>query len=159
MNQDIDFLKKKQRKQQSIKRSSIDSSVILNNSFYEKLTEYEWFNQSKIIASFLSIKTEIPTHYFNQYLLSLGKILCLPIIQDNEETLVFKKYSKGDNLKPALVYKFNNRPIKVRVLANSINRDIKNDLVTVDLLWPDFIQIMLELFQEDIQLHEQNHQV
>ena len=99
MNQDIDFLKKKQRKQQSIKRSSIDSSVILNNSFYEKLTEYEWFNQSKIIASFLSIKTEIPTQDFNQYLLSLGKILCLPIIQDNEETLVFKKYSKGDNLK------------------------------------------------------------
>ena len=60
---------------------------------------------------------------------------------------------------PALIYKFNNRPIKVRVLANSINSDIKNSLVTVDLLWPDFIQIILELFQEDIELHEQNYQV
>ena len=67
--------------------------------------------------------------------------------------------SKAENLKPALVYKFNNRPIKVRVLANSINKDIKNNLVTVDLLWPDFIQIILELFQEDIELHEQNYQV
>ena len=67
--------------------------------------------------------------------------------------------SKSENLKPALVYKFNNRPIKVRVLANSINKDIKNNLVTVDLLWPDFIQIILELFQEDIELHEQNYQV
>ena len=67
--------------------------------------------------------------------------------------------SKADNLSPALVYKFNNRPIKVRILANSINKDIKNNLVTVDLLWPDFIQIILELFQKDIELHEQNYQV
>jgi len=67
--------------------------------------------------------------------------------------------SSGHGLKPALVYKFNNRPIKVRVLANSINKEIKNNLVTVDLLWPDFIQIILELFQEDIELHEQNYQV
>ena len=67
--------------------------------------------------------------------------------------------SSGQGLKPALVYKFNNRPIKVRVLANSINKEIKNNLVTVDLLWPDFIQIILELFQEDIELHEQTYQV
>ena len=67
--------------------------------------------------------------------------------------------SSGQGLKPALVYKFNNRPIKVRVLANSINKEIKNNLETVDLLWPDFIQIILELFQEDIELHEQNYQV
>lgn len=67
--------------------------------------------------------------------------------------------STEQGLKPALVYKFNNRPIKVRVLANSINKEIKNNLVTVDLLWPDFIQIILELFQEDIELHEQNYQV
>ena len=67
--------------------------------------------------------------------------------------------SSGQGLKPALVYKFNNRPIKVRVLANSINKEIKNNLVTVDLLWPDFIQIILELFQEDIELHEQNYKV
>ena len=67
--------------------------------------------------------------------------------------------SSGQGLKPALVYKFNNRPIKVRVLANSINKKIKNNLVTVDLLWPDFIQIILELFQEDIELHERSYQV
>jgi hypothetical protein len=66
--------------------------------------------------------------------------------------------SKVDDLKPALVYKFNNRPIKVRVLASSINEKIQNNLVTVDLLWPDFIQIILELFQKDIELHEQNFQ-
>ena len=67
--------------------------------------------------------------------------------------------SSEEGSMPALVYKFNNRPIKVRILASSINKNIKNNLVTIDLLWPDFIQIILELFQEDIELHEQNYQV
>ena len=67
--------------------------------------------------------------------------------------------SKRSGLRPALVYKFNNRPIKVRILAHSINKKIKNDLVTLDLLWPDFIEIIIELFQEDIELHEQSYQV
>ena len=67
--------------------------------------------------------------------------------------------SKSENLKPALVYKFNNRPIKVRILAKCLNTKIKNDLVTVDLLWSDFIEIILELFQDDIELHEQNYQI
>ena len=66
--------------------------------------------------------------------------------------------SRDENYKPALVYKFNNRPIKVRVLASCINSKIANNLITVDLLWPDFIQIILELFQVDIELHEQNFQ-
>ena len=67
--------------------------------------------------------------------------------------------SNQEGMRPALVYKFNNRPIKVRILANSINNNIQNNQVTVDLLWPDFIQILLELFQEDIELHEKNYQV
>ncbi|MFL2708170.1 MAG: hypothetical protein ACJ0FW_04900 [Gammaproteobacteria bacterium] len=66
---------------------------------------------------------------------------------------------KDKKLKPALVYKFNNRPIKVRILAKSINQDIRDNLITIDLLWPDFIKIILELFQKDIELHEQNYQV
>ena len=67
--------------------------------------------------------------------------------------------SDAEELKPALVYKFNNRPIKVRILAKCLNTKIKNDLVTVDMLWPDFIEIILELFQDDIELHEQNYQI
>ena len=55
--------------------------------------------------------------------------------------------SEGYDLIPALIYKFNRRPIKVRILASTINPNIQNDLITVDLLWPDFIQILLELFQ------------
>ena len=64
-----------------------------------------------------------------------------------------------ESLMPALIYKFNRRPIKVRVLASSINPAIQNKLITVDLLWDDFIEIILELFQKDIQLHEERFQV
>ena len=67
--------------------------------------------------------------------------------------------SDREDLIPALIYKFNRRPIKVRVLASTINPNIQNHLITVDLLWPDFIQILLELFQKDIELHEQTYQV
>jgi len=99
MNQEIYLLKKKQRKEQTKKRSLIDTSVSLNNFFYKKLTKYDWFNEGKIIASFLSIKSEISTNELNQYLLSLEKILCLPVIENNKEILIFKKYCIGDELK------------------------------------------------------------
>ena len=85
MDQEIYLLKKKQRKEQATKRSLIDISVLSNNFFYKKLNDYHWFNKGKIIASFISIKSEISTNNLNQYLLSLGKILCLPVIENNEE--------------------------------------------------------------------------
>ena len=69
------------------------------------------------------------------------------------------RYCSAESLMPALIYKFNRRPIKVRLLASSINPAIQNKLVTVDLLWDDFIEIILELFQKDIQLHEETFQV
>ncbi|MFL2510421.1 MAG: 5-formyltetrahydrofolate cyclo-ligase [Alphaproteobacteria bacterium] len=99
MNQDLDLLKKIQRKEQSKKRLLIDTSIVSNNAFYNKLTKNYWFNSSKIVASFLSIKSEISTDALNQYLLSLGKILCLPIIENNKEILIFKRYCIGDELK------------------------------------------------------------
>ena len=99
MNQDLDLLKKIQRKEQSKKRLLIDTSIVSNNAFYNKLTKNDWFNNSKIVASFLSIKSEISTDALNQYLLCLGKILCLPIIENNKEILIFKRYCIGDKLK------------------------------------------------------------
>tara|TARA_B100001057_G_scaffold151892_1_gene151922 strand:- start:1073 stop:1498 length:426 start_codon:yes stop_codon:yes gene_type:complete len=67
--------------------------------------------------------------------------------------------SSNDNQIPALVYKFNRKPLKVRILASSINAKIKNKDITVDLSWEDFIGIIKELFSEDIDLHEKSPQV
>ena len=67
--------------------------------------------------------------------------------------------SRNDNQIPALVYKFNRKPLKVRILASSINTEIENQDITADLSWEDFISIIKELFLEDIDLHEQSPQV
>ena len=67
--------------------------------------------------------------------------------------------SSNDNQIPALVYKFNRKPLKVRILASCINTQIQNKDITVDLSWQDFISVIKELFLEDIDLHEQSPQV
>ncbi len=72
---------------------------------------------------------------------------------------VLRSCAQEDALMPALVYKFNRRPIKVRILAASINQDITDKMITVDLLWEDFIKIIQELFQKDILIHEERFQV
>ena len=64
--------------------------------------------------------------------------------------------SSNDNQIPALVYKFNRKPLKVRIMASCINTEIHNKDITVDLSWKDFILIIKELFLEDIDLHEQS---
>ena len=67
--------------------------------------------------------------------------------------------SRNANQIPALVYKFNRKPSKVRILASCINTQIQNKDITVDLSWQDFISVIKELFLEDIDLHEQSPQV
>ena len=59
----------------------------------------------------------------------------------------------------ALVYKFNRKPIKVRILASVINNNITDQSVTLDLQWDDFIVILKTLFQKDIDIHESSVQV
>ena len=56
---------------------------------------------------------------------------------------------------PALVYKFDRRPIKVRVPIGSINPDLHIDSpFNADLLWDDFIFLLKELYSEDIENHD-----
>jgi len=57
------------------------------------------FKNYKIVASFISFKSEISTQFLNEFLFNNGKILCLPIIKNNSETLNFIEY----NLKTKLV--------------------------------------------------------
>ena len=56
---------------------------------------------------------------------------------------------------PALIYKFNNRPIKVRVPLHTINNNLmKDDQLTCDLAWKEFIFILKTLYPEDIARHQ-----
>ena len=56
---------------------------------------------------------------------------------------------------PALVYKFDRRPIKVRVPLGAINPSLHLDSpFTADLLRDDFIFLLKELYANDIADHE-----
>tara|TARA_B110000438_G_C15696965_1_gene599377 strand:- start:516 stop:1091 length:576 start_codon:yes stop_codon:yes gene_type:complete len=116
----INNLKKKQREILSKKRLTLSKKVNLNkNYFYKVLESHNWFDESKIVASFLSIKSEIPSNNLNRFIESAGKILCLPIITNKkDDILVFRRYSEGDDLKTG---KFN---IKEPLSSKSFLPDI-----------------------------------
>ena len=100
MNSSIDFQKKKQRNVCSIKRLSLKKSIKFNNLIFDEfLSEKKWFQNSHIIGSFFSIKPEISTIPLNQFIESKKKILCLPVINNDNDFLEFKQYSNGDVLK------------------------------------------------------------
>ena len=96
---DLVLQKTKQRKEASTNR------ILINKSFQNKLLKFkyrffekQWFKKSKIIASFLSIKSEISTDYINRCVLKYNKILCLPVITNNLDVLIFREYKLGDKL-------------------------------------------------------------
>ena len=100
MIKEIDLLKKEQRNLLSKRRGILKNQINVNNDFFfRKLLTCEWFQESKIIASFLSIKSEISTTSLNNFIENQSKILCLPVmVNENNKYLIFKSYSKGDNL-------------------------------------------------------------
>jgi len=99
MMMNLDSRKKIQRER------AIKKRFLINQSFQKKIAKFnddffkiKWFEDGKIIASFLSIKTEISTDYLNEYILQKNKILCLPIIKEQSEILIFREYKSGNNL-------------------------------------------------------------
>ena len=100
MHKEINFLKKNQRNFSIEKRLKLNKSINLdNNIFYKNIKDYQWYKKSKTIASFLSIKSEIPTNGINKFLQESYKILCFPVIdKEKKGRLIFKSFSSKDKL-------------------------------------------------------------
>ena len=100
IRENIDLLKKNQRYQSSKKRLILNKTINVESLFLNNiLSRMDWFKKSKIVASFLSIKSEIPTAPLNGIIEKYEKILCLPAIPKNDSgILVFKRYFYGDKL-------------------------------------------------------------
>ena len=97
---EINVNKEHQRKISIKKRATLKDK---NSNAFQTLQDHLKglinFKNYKIIASFISFKSEISTQFLNEFLFNNGKILCLPIIKNNSETLNFIEY----NLKTKLV--------------------------------------------------------
>ena len=81
---EINVNKEYQRKISIKKRATLkDKNSNAFKSLQDHLKDLINFKNYKIIASFISFKSEISTQFLNEFLLNNGKILCLPIIKNN----------------------------------------------------------------------------
>ncbi len=98
---EINTSKEYQRKISIKKRATLKNK---NSNAFKTLPDHfkdlTNFKNYKIIASFISIKSEIPTQLLNEFLLDNNKILCLPVIKNNSETLNFVEYKLKTKLIP-----------------------------------------------------------
>ena len=88
----IDKLKTAQTKYSTIKRAALNIS---NHAAPQKLSNHfsylKNFKNYKIVASYISINSEISTKFLNEFLFANNKILCLPIIKKDAQKLNFQK--------------------------------------------------------------------
>ena len=58
---------------------------------------------------------------------------------------------------PVLIYKFNRRPIKIKMPLWAVNPDLEEDSAkTTELLWDDFIFVLKSLYREDIEANDRD---
>ena len=100
MKKIIDLKKKEQR----IASSKIREEIKLKNNYddsklFQKISNLISFKKSKIIATFISFKTEIDTTNLNKFLINSNKIICLPVVKNKSEYLVFRKFNSKTSLK------------------------------------------------------------
>ena len=55
---------------------------------------------------------------------------------------------------PALIYKFDNKPIRVRIIAKNINRELSDSSKVVDLNWDSFTYLIKQMYEEDLKGHK-----
>jgi hypothetical protein len=52
---------------------------------------------------------------------------------------------------PVLVYKFDNKPIRVRLQTRLINKKLSNSKMLIDLNWDSFIYLLETMYKEDFE--------
>jgi len=97
---DIIFLKKQQRKKLTSIRKTINkkNTYRFNPKNIDQLLKNKKLNNLKIVSSFFSIKSEIPTTDLNKYLISKNKILSFPVVSTKSKILSFRQFKKNQNL-------------------------------------------------------------
>lgn len=98
----IDIVKEKKqlRKILSLRREKIKTRTtnVFNIKLFKELANIIDLENITTIASFNSIKSEISTNELNNYLMNLKKTLSFPIIEKENNALVFRSYKFNENL-------------------------------------------------------------
>ena len=92
----IELKKIKQRSESSIKRKLITKNIDHNLlNLNQLIKQIEHFKKSKVIASFVSIHSEISTTNLNNFFKDLNKNICFPVIQNNCNYLIFREFTSN----------------------------------------------------------------
>ena len=94
----IDFKKKNQRLLSIKKRQSFRINKKAEYLLQNKIIKIDDYKKAKTVATFISIKTEIPMNELNKYLEQSKKIICLPVIIEDLDYLIFRKFDANTNL-------------------------------------------------------------
>ena len=93
--------KKKIQRLSSLKKREFLQKNNLNAQYKlpKQMSNIESFKTARIVASFISIRTEIPLNILNRFLEISQKIICLPVIKGDLNYLVFREFNKNTILK------------------------------------------------------------
>ena len=100
MKIEISTKKKKLRKVLSLNRENIKKKTkkFFNVKLFNKLIKELDFEKIKVVASFISIKSEISTTELNNHIIELKKIICFPKIQEKNDKLLFLSLDSNEIL-------------------------------------------------------------
>ena len=93
--------KKKTQRLFSLKKRELLHNNNLNAQYKlpKQISKIKSFKTSQIVASFISIKTEISLNILNRFLSISQKIICLPVIKEDFNYLIFREFNKNTILK------------------------------------------------------------
>lgn len=81
---EIENEKKKVRKEYTLVRSKIENKKEKSNLIFSKIIETKSFKESKIIAMYKNINSEVNTAELIKYSINIGKTVVLPKVEENE---------------------------------------------------------------------------
>lgn len=81
---EVEYEKKRIREEFILIRKKISNKKAKSNEIFNKIITTDIFKESKIIAIYKSINSEVDTNELIKYSLNTGKIICLPKVEENE---------------------------------------------------------------------------
>ena len=92
--------KKEIRKNQYAVRKKLFTTVkkVFNKSLFDDFFKKINFQSINIISSFISINSEINTSELNNYILNKNKKLCLPVVLNKDNHLVFRQFTSNQDM-------------------------------------------------------------
>ena len=80
------------------KKLFLSASSTFNQKLFDKFFKKINFEYVNIISSYISINSEINTKDLNSFILKNNKKLCLPVVLNKDDHLIFRKFTSEEDM-------------------------------------------------------------